>query len=76
MVGNTDEEGIMTIWTILAIHVFIWSCIGIYDFSRKYREYKMREMIMAEIREKIHTEESFMNIVNNMEREDGDDNND
>lgn len=33
-------------------------------------------MIMAEIREKIHTEESFMNIVNNMEREDGDDNND
>jgi hypothetical protein len=60
----------MTIWEVLAIHFYIWSCIGIYSFVRSFREHRLRKKIIESIQEKIHTEESFMNIVKNIREED------
>lgn len=60
----------MKVWDVLAIHLYIWSCIGIYSFIRSFREYRLRQRIIESIQEKIQTEESFMNIVKNIRDED------
>jgi len=62
----------MTLWEILIIHLYIWSSIGIYSFIRSFKEYRLRKRIIESIQEKIHTEESFMNIVKNIRDEDED----